>query len=142
MSPLSKLQMSPTPTFARGRHVGGNIHIEPQGTGSCNRHECVSFRCHQTKSRCCQLELSVRQIKRLVKRFKREGPSGLASRHRGRPSIRCLPEETRSKAIELVQKHTMTLDIGLCTVPPPIHPSTLNLRLKKVKTGNPAFTVN
>lgn len=52
-----------------------------------------------------QLGLSIRQIKRLIKRFKREGPKGLVSLRRGRPSNRCLPEETRSKAIELVQKH-------------------------------------
>ncbi|MDF1536322.1 MAG: helix-turn-helix domain-containing protein, partial [bacterium] len=51
-----------------------------------------------------QLGLSIRQIKRLVKRFKREGPSALVSRRRGRPSNRCLPEETRNKAIELIQK--------------------------------------
>src|SRR5665811_1638003 len=52
-----------------------------------------------------QLGLSIRQIKRLVKRFKREGLPGLVSLRRGRPSNRCLPEETRSKAIELVRKH-------------------------------------
>ena len=51
-----------------------------------------------------QLGLSSRQIKRLVKRFKREGPSALASRRRGRPSNRRLPEATRSSALSLVRK--------------------------------------
>lgn len=52
-----------------------------------------------------QLGLSIRQIKRLVKRFRREGPQSLASHRRGKPSNRCLPEETRTQVIELVNEN-------------------------------------
>jgi transposase len=52
-----------------------------------------------------QLGLSVRQVKRLLKRFRQEGPPGLVSLRRGRPSNRCLPEETRNKAMALVREH-------------------------------------
>jgi len=52
-----------------------------------------------------QLGLSIRQVKRLLKRFRREGPQGLVSHRRGKPSNRCLPEETRTQAIELVNEN-------------------------------------
>lgn len=52
-----------------------------------------------------QLGLSVRQVKRLLKRSRQEGPHGLVSLRRGRPSNRCLPEETRNQAIGLVREH-------------------------------------
>jgi transposase len=52
-----------------------------------------------------QLGLSIRQIKRLLKRFRREGPQSLASRRRGKPSNRCLPEETSTQAIDLIKEH-------------------------------------
>lgn len=52
-----------------------------------------------------QLGLSIRQIKRLLKRFRREGPQGLVSRRRGKSSNRCLPEETRTRALGLVREH-------------------------------------
>lgn len=50
------------------------------------------------------LALSVRQVKRLVARFRQEGEAGLASRLRGRRSNRAFPEETKRKALELVRE--------------------------------------
>ena len=49
-----------------------------------------------------RLDLSVRQIKRLVARFRAEGEAGLASRLRGRRSNRAFPEDLKRKALELV----------------------------------------
>ncbi len=52
-----------------------------------------------------QLGLSIRQVKRLLKRFRREGPQGLASHRRGKPSNRRLSEETSTQAIDLIKEH-------------------------------------
>ena len=49
------------------------------------------------------LDVSVRQVERLYRRYKQSGPAGLVSKKRGRPSNRRLPEKTRKKALELVR---------------------------------------
>jgi transposase len=48
------------------------------------------------------LRLSVRQVRRLKRRFEMEGASGLAHRTRGRPSPRRLPAATRAEAMRLM----------------------------------------
>jgi homeodomain-containing protein len=51
------------------------------------------------------LGLTVRQVRRLCRAFEQSGPGGLASRRRGRPSNRRLPEEFRARAVALVREH-------------------------------------
>lgn len=51
------------------------------------------------------LGLSVRQTERLLARYRREGPAGLISRKRGKPSNRQLPDQQRHEALELVQRY-------------------------------------
>lgn len=51
-----------------------------------------------------QLGLSTRQLKRLVKRYRREGAAGLASRRRGRPSNNRIAESVRSKAVSVIEE--------------------------------------
>ena len=51
-----------------------------------------------------QLGVSVRQIKRLVRRFREGGAAALASRRRGRPSNNRLAEAARTQALELVRR--------------------------------------
>lgn len=48
------------------------------------------------------LAVSVRQIKRIVKRYRAEGLPGLVSKKRGIPSNRRLSEETKRQAIDLI----------------------------------------
>src|SRR5437870_12023554 len=48
------------------------------------------------------LGLSERQIRRLYRAFRRAGAAGLASRRRGRPSNRRLPDATRDRALALI----------------------------------------
>ena len=50
-----------------------------------------------------QLNLSIRQIKRLLKTFRREGALGLISKKRGRPSNHQLDAQTQHRALELLQ---------------------------------------
>jgi hypothetical protein len=50
-----------------------------------------------------QLGLSVRQVRRLLRVYVDEGPRGLASRQRGRPSNRRFPEGLREAALAVVR---------------------------------------
>ncbi len=52
-----------------------------------------------------QLKLSVRQIIRLLKIYRRFGDAGLISKKRGRPSHHQLDPHTKQRALELLQTH-------------------------------------
>ncbi|NGX48192.1 MAG: hypothetical protein K1000chlam3_01582 [Chlamydiae bacterium] len=49
-----------------------------------------------------ELDLSLRQIKRIRKRYKLEGKQGIISKRRGVPNIRRIPAETRKRAVRLL----------------------------------------
>jgi transposase len=51
------------------------------------------------------LPLSVRQVRRILARYRAQGDAGLVHRSRGRPSNRRLAEATRRQAVALVTKH-------------------------------------
>ena len=48
-----------------------------------------------------KLELSVRQLRRLVAAYRRDGPAGLVHGNRGRPSPRRIPPQIREKVLTL-----------------------------------------
>jgi transposase len=50
-----------------------------------------------------QMGVSVRQIQRLVKRYRAEGAKGLIHKNRGRVSNRLLPEEKRKQIVNLIR---------------------------------------
>lgn len=52
-----------------------------------------------------QLGVSVRQIKRLVRRVREAGPQGLVSRRRGQPSNRRIDEAQQAHYVDLVRQH-------------------------------------
>ena len=52
-----------------------------------------------------RLGLTTRQVRRLQKRFEQEGPSGMISRQRGKPSNNRLAPEVAQQALELVRAH-------------------------------------
>ncbi len=52
-----------------------------------------------------QLGLSVRQVKRLVRRLREQGEQGLVSRRRGRPSNRRIDGGQQAHFIEVVRRH-------------------------------------
>ena len=54
-----------------------------------------------------QSGLSVRQVKRLVRRYRGQGAPGLVSRHRGRRPNNAIPEGRRSAVLALVRTHYM-----------------------------------
>lgn len=51
-----------------------------------------------------RLKLSVRQVKRLVRRYRAEGPPGLASRRRGRPSNNHIEAAVRDHFMALIKE--------------------------------------
>lgn len=52
-----------------------------------------------------RLEITDRQFRRLLERYKQEGPSGLVSRRRGRPSNNRMPVDRESVALGLIREH-------------------------------------
>jgi len=50
------------------------------------------------------LNLGVRQIKRLVRKYKKHGAAGLISKHRGRKGNNCLKAEVKKKALDLLKR--------------------------------------
>jgi transposase len=53
-----------------------------------------------------RLGISVRQCKRLVRAWKRDGDAGLVSRQRGQPSNRRMSQDKRTQITTLLQDHT------------------------------------
>ena len=51
-----------------------------------------------------RLGLSVRQVKRLLARYRERGPSGLVSGRRGKPSNNAIAGAVRREAVELVRE--------------------------------------
>jgi len=49
------------------------------------------------------LRVSERQVKRLLRRYREQGPSGLVSKRRGKPSSHQLAEETRREVLDLLK---------------------------------------
>ncbi len=52
-----------------------------------------------------QLQLSIRQIRRLLRAYRREGARALLSKKRGQPSNHQLDPQTKARAAELLQTH-------------------------------------
>ncbi len=52
-----------------------------------------------------QLEITDRQFRRLLERYRQEGPSGLVSRKRGRPSNNRLSSDREAAALGLIREH-------------------------------------
>ena len=50
-----------------------------------------------------QLMLSIRQVKRLVRRYREQGASGLVSRHRGKRPGNAIPEALRKEILRLIR---------------------------------------
>ena len=49
------------------------------------------------------LDLTPRHVKRLVSRYRQEGPQGMISRRKGRPSGNATPVEERRRIVELLR---------------------------------------
>jgi hypothetical protein len=84
---------------------GELLHMSYQELDRVQVIQSVSHR-HMTQVRAArQLQLSTRQIKRLVRRFRAAGAAGLASRRRGRPSNNRNDAAVRAEYLGLVRSH-------------------------------------
>lgn len=52
-----------------------------------------------------RLELTIRQVKRLVRRYRQQGAAGLASGHRGKRANNAIPDGTRQWALGQIREH-------------------------------------
>ena len=51
------------------------------------------------------LDLTMRQVRRIVRRVKEEGERGIIHRARGKPSNQKIPQETKDKVLKLYGEH-------------------------------------
>src|SRR3972149_9738859 len=56
------------------------------------------------KDAACDLDLSDRQIRRVVKRVRKEGGKGILHKSRGKPSPKAIPEAVKAKVLSLYEK--------------------------------------
>lgn len=63
----------------------------------------LSERTYTTDHAAQALQLSTRQVKRLIRRYREEGPPGLISHKRGRPSNRKTPASLRVQVLSLIE---------------------------------------
>lgn len=64
-----------------------------------------AIECHLSQQECAErLGIGVRQFKRLVRAWRRDGAAGLVSRQRGRPSHNRLADEQRSQILSLLRE--------------------------------------
>ena len=52
-----------------------------------------------------QLGISIRQVRRIMKRYKREGTASLVHLGRGRPGNRMIPQEKKDRAIKIINEY-------------------------------------
>ncbi|MDE0144271.1 MAG: helix-turn-helix domain-containing protein [Nitrospira sp.] len=97
--------MSPFRQERRGNEQG-DVHDESKRTGSG---AYVIQRTAETRGgqavAARQLGVSVRQVKRLVRRYRQHGVQGLVSQRRGRPSPREVAPERRAHILAVVRQH-------------------------------------
>ena len=106
MSPLPQVQVPPA--RRSGRELDGQ-----QGRGLTSQREAQRLAVLQgvkgttlsLAQAAQQLDLSVRQIKRLCRRLREEGAGGLISKRRGVPSNRRIAGEVREHTLGLVRQH-------------------------------------
>ena len=77
------------------------------GRKELDRVRVISAVCEGRRSQrqtAVELDLSVRQVKRLVQRYRKQGEKGLISGHRGKVSGNRIPEAVRKEALKLVRQ--------------------------------------
>lgn len=98
------------PLFWQGGEGGKGVHCdESAGGGSARSDPSGSQQEDEAWEAAQQLGLSLRQVMRLVRRYRRDGPIGLVSRHRGKRPNNALSQAMRKQAMGLVPDFGPTL---------------------------------
>jgi len=58
------------------------------------------------------VEITTRQVRRIIKRIRLQGDKGIIHKSRGRPSNRALPERIKDKALKFQAMETVSGPIG------------------------------
>lgn len=104
MSPLSKVQVSPFAVMGEFELAEGLVTLSKQELDRVGVIEAVVAKRLRQVEAADELGVSVRQVKRLVQRFRANGAGALASRRRGRLSNNRLADAVRTEALERVRR--------------------------------------
>ena len=99
MSPFAKVKMSPS----EDRKMETLLEMSSKEINRLEIMQKVSEKRMRQREAGVILGLSTRQVKRLLKRYKQQGASGLISKHRGRKSNNQLAEAVKKKALDLLK---------------------------------------
>jgi hypothetical protein len=98
MSLLVKVKMSPSED-----RQNGDVEHEQKRNQSMGNHSKLSEKRMRQKEGSVILDLSTRQVKRLLKNYREQGAKGLISKQRGRKSNNRLTEEVKEKVLDLLK---------------------------------------
>jgi transposase len=99
MSLFAKVKMSPT----EDEKMETLIEMSAKELSKLEVMQRLSEKRLSQKEAGAMLQLGTRQIKRLLKRYRKQGASGLVSKQRGRKSNNRLTEEVQKKALKLLK---------------------------------------
>ncbi len=77
-------------------------------------HQALSKKISQTKA-ASLINLSDRQIRRMIRRVREEGDDGICHRSRGKASNRCIPKKVKKRAIEIFKKEYPDFNLAHAT---------------------------
>ena len=103
MSGSSKVELSLFMSLAKGTRNG--ITNEPERTGPTESIGRIGSGGLKPGEAARLMGLSVRQVRRLIQRYREEGDQGIIHRLRGRESNRKIPEMTRDLVLSLIRGH-------------------------------------
>lgn len=105
MSPSSKVKVPPFGYRRERDREGELLSRSHQELDRATVVQNVVARRMTQAQAAARLKLSARQVKRLVRRYRREGARGLASRRRGRPGDHRIATAVREAFVALVKDH-------------------------------------
>ena len=105
MSPFSKVKMSPFDFTIGDLMTKGVMTLSYQELDRIELIQAVISKRITQREAADRLSLSLRQTKRLIQRYRRQGAPGFASNRRGKPSHRAIADAVREDAMSLVKKH-------------------------------------
>lgn len=94
-----------SPSSARGRRVEGILGMSSKERERLRLIQAIREGRRTQQQAAHELGLSVRQVKRLCRAFRRQGARGLVSRRRGRPSNRRIALAEQRRVVQLVERH-------------------------------------
>ncbi len=100
MSLSTKVKMSPS---RKGQEMDKLLEMSTKELNRLEVMQKLSEKRMRQKEAGRILDVSTRQIKRLLRAYRQQGAAGLVSKHRGRKANNRLPEEVQKRAVNLLK---------------------------------------